>query len=54
MSVEEREVELGRFLCFLNTLSAVHKAVRAVLASDKWFSTLVKIVNIDTNTGILS
>ena len=51
MSVEQREGELGRFLCFLNTLSAAHAAIRAVLAEEKWFSSLVQIVNIDSDTG---
>ena len=51
VSAEDREVKLGRFLCFLNTLSATHSTIRAVLAEDRWFSNLVQIVNIDTNTG---
>ena len=46
VSAEEREVKLGRFLCFLNTLSATHSTIRAVLAEDRWFSNLVQIVNI--------
>lgn len=51
MSTEKREEQLGRFLCFLNTLSATHSKIRAVLAEERWFSSLVKIVNIDTATG---
>ena len=49
--VEERETLLGEFLCFLNTLSATHVAIRSVLASDVWFGTLLRIVDIDTATG---
>ena len=49
--VEAMEIKLGRFLCFLNTLSSTHSTVRAVLAEDRWFTSLVKIVNIDTTTG---
>ena len=45
------EMKLGRFLCFLNTLSSTHSTIRAVLAEDGWFTSLVKIVNIDTTTG---
>ena len=49
--VEERETLLGEFLCFLNTLSATHVAIRSVLASDVWFGTLLRIVDINTATG---
>ncbi|CAI8021126.1 Probable E3 ubiquitin-protein ligase HERC1 [Geodia barretti] len=51
VSVEAMEMKLGRFLCFLNTLSSTHSTIRAVLAEDGWFTSLVKIVNIDTTTG---
>ena len=49
--VEVRESRMGDFLCFINTLSATHKAIRAVLASDMWFGTLLKIVDINPDTG---
>ena len=49
--VEVRESRMGDFLCFVNTLSATHKAIRAVLASDMWFGTLLKIVDINPDTG---
>ena len=45
------EFKLGRFLCFLNALSSTHSTIRAVLAKDRWFNSLVTIVNIDTKTG---
>ena len=50
-TVEEREKLLGEFLCFLNTLSATHEVVRAFIASELWFSTLLKIVDVDSETG---
>lgn len=49
--MELRESLLGEFLRFLNTLSATHVTVRAVLASDQWFTMLLKIVDIDMITG---
>lgn len=49
--MELRESLLGDFLRFLNTLSATHVTVRAVLASDQWFTMLLKIVDIDMITG---
>ena len=48
---EVRESRLGDFLCYVNTLSATHEAIRAVLASDMWFGTLLKIVDVDTTSG---
>ncbi len=50
-SDEEREDMLGEFLTFINTLSATHKTMRSVLASDQWFLMLLKIVNVDPETG---
>ena len=50
--MDKREHLLGDYLRFINTLSATHEAVRAVLASEMWFGTLLRIVDIDTTTGI--
>ena len=51
-TIEEREELLGEFLTFVNTLSATHEAMRSVLASDRWFKMLLRIVDIDTTTGL--
>lgn len=50
--MDKREHLLGDYLRFINTLSATHETVRSVLASETWFGTLLKIVDIDTATGI--
>ena len=52
-SIEMREGLLGDYLRFLNTLSATHPTVRAVLASDQWFTTLLKVVDMDAATGMV-
>ena len=48
-----REVLLADFLRFLNTFSATHTSVRAVLASEQWFTTLLTLVDTDLSTGTL-
>ena len=50
-SDEEREDLLGEFLTFINTLSATHQTLRSVLASDPWFQMLLRIVDVDLETG---
>lgn len=50
-TLERREDLLGEFLKFLSTLSATHVAIRSVLASDQWFRTLLKIVDVNPTTG---
>jgi hypothetical protein len=47
-----KEDMLGDFLRFLNTLSATHDTVTSVLASDQWFTTLLRIVDMDATTGM--
>ena len=51
-SVDKREHLLGDYLRFINTLSATHEAIRSVLASETWFGTLLRIVDIDTTSGV--
>ena len=50
--MDKREHLLGDYLRFINTLSATHEAIRSVLASETWFGTLLRIVDIDTSTGV--
>ena len=50
--MDKREDLLGDYLRFINTLSATHEAIRSVLASETWFGTLLRIVNIDTTMGV--
>ena len=50
--MDKREHLLGDYLRFINTLSATHEAIRSVLASETWFGTLLRIVDIDTTTGV--
>ncbi len=50
--MHKREHLLGDYLRFINTLSATHEAIRSVLASETWFGTLLRIVDIDTSTGV--
>lgn len=50
--MDKREHLLGDYLRFINTLSATHEAIRSVLASETWFGTLLRIVDIDTATGV--
>ena len=50
--MDKREDLLGDYLRFINTLSATHEAIRSVLASETWFETLLRIVDIDENTGV--
>ncbi len=51
-TMETREEQLGEFLSFVNSLSATHEVIRGVLASDVWFGTLLRIVDIDVTTGV--
>ena len=50
--MDKREYLLGDYLRFINTLSATHEVIRSVLASETWFGTLLRIVDIDTTTGV--
>ncbi len=49
--MEMRDTLLEDFLRFLNTLSATHVTIRALLSSDHWFRNLLKIVCLDSNPG---
>ena len=48
---EERERLLADYLSFLNTLLSVSDTMFAVISSSKWFNLLLKIVDIQDNTG---
>ena len=48
---EERERLLADYLSFLNTLLSVSDTMFAVVSSSKWFNLLLKIVDIQDNTG---
>jgi len=46
-----QESQLGDFLCYVNTLLATHEVLRAALATELWFGTLLKIVDVNTTSG---
>ena len=50
-SLNMREELLGDFLKFLNHFSTTHATVRVALASDQWFTILLKAVDVDIVTG---
>lgn len=49
--MEEKDVSLGNYLGFLNTLCATHATIKTALASDSWLGTLLKVVDVDISTG---
>ena len=51
-SREDREKLLGDYISFLNTLMSVSDTMFDVLSSAKWFNLLLRIIDIQNDTGI--